>query len=400
MITRRLLDGELEQVRNAGSHLFPPEFVRGKDFHRKLNIEMVKGAYKRRMKALPDQRPRRKEDIPDEVTMIRNSYELITSYLLKQVKSPIDKSVFEKKIIAVGGAKGGVGKSVFAANLAVFLSARGFRTVVVDLDLGGATVHLYLGKSFLLKHTINDFLGKRLNTLEEALVESDYGPFLIGGSNSEPGTANIEFMKKVRLIKAIGHIEADYIILDLGGDMSFNSLDFFLRADYGIVMTTPDAASYMSAYHFMRETIYRKLGRIFGPESRLRSERDGELERIIHDMTMSSDNPERNTIEDLMEKVRELKPQSLPLVAKALSGINPCFILNKVPRSMNVYHVPVAIQDVSRKWLSKEITYLGAISAQQEIEESVLDQVPVVARFPQGRLSAEIDNIVNNLLAT
>ena len=72
-----------------------------------------------------------------------------------------DKETFQKKIIAVAGAKGGVGKSVFAANLAVYLSVKGFKTVVVDLDLGGANVHLYLGKSFLLKQSINDFLRNR-----------------------------------------------------------------------------------------------------------------------------------------------------------------------------------------------------------------------------------------------
>jgi MinD-like ATPase involved in chromosome partitioning or flagellar assembly len=56
------------------------------------------------------------------------------------------------------------------------------------------------------------------------------------------------------------------------------------------------------------------------------------------------------------------------------------------------------IQEVSKKWLSKEVTFLGEISAQIEIEASVLDQVPVIARYPRGRMAMEMENIVNNLL--
>jgi flagellar biosynthesis protein FlhG len=308
-----------------------------------------------------------------------------------------DKRPFQKKIIAVAGAKGGVGKSVFAANLAVYLSVKGFKTVIVDLDLGGANVHLYLGKSFLLKQSINDFLRRRVDNLEEIEVKSDYGPYLIGGSSSELGIANIEFKKKMRLIRAIGNIEADYVILDLGGDMSLNSLDFYLQADYGIVVTTPESASYMSSYHFIREALYRKLRRLFGSESRFRNERDRDLEKLIYKMTQSTESLNANTIEGLVEKVKQVKPESLGLINQALADVHPSLVLNKVPQFSNIHHVPSMIQEVSKKWLSKEVAYLGEITAQIEIEASVLDQVPVIARYPQGRMAMEMENIVNNL---
>ena len=56
-----------------------------------------------------------------------------------------------KKIIAVGGAKGGVGKSMLSANLAVGLALLGQKVVLADLDLGGADVHLYTGVKTLAK---------------------------------------------------------------------------------------------------------------------------------------------------------------------------------------------------------------------------------------------------------
>ena len=48
-------------------------------------------------------------------------------------------------IIPVASGKGGVGKSIVTANLAVSLANSGYSTVAVDLDLGGSNLHSYLG---------------------------------------------------------------------------------------------------------------------------------------------------------------------------------------------------------------------------------------------------------------
>ena len=48
-------------------------------------------------------------------------------------------------IIAVGGGKGGVGKSLVSANLAVKLAASGWRVLAIDMDIGGANLHTYFG---------------------------------------------------------------------------------------------------------------------------------------------------------------------------------------------------------------------------------------------------------------
>ena len=49
------------------------------------------------------------------------------------------------RLVAVGGGKGGVGKTLVAANLAAALAQAGRRVVVVDTDLEGANLHTVLG---------------------------------------------------------------------------------------------------------------------------------------------------------------------------------------------------------------------------------------------------------------
>ena len=51
------------------------------------------------------------------------------------------------KVVAVAGAKGGIGKTAAAVNLAALCSLAGFRTLLWDLDPQGAATHCYRAKA-------------------------------------------------------------------------------------------------------------------------------------------------------------------------------------------------------------------------------------------------------------
>lgn len=50
-----------------------------------------------------------------------------------------------KRIVAVTGGKGGIGKSLVSSTLALILSERRLRTGLLDLDLSGPSDHVFLG---------------------------------------------------------------------------------------------------------------------------------------------------------------------------------------------------------------------------------------------------------------
>jgi len=68
---------------------------------------------------------------------IREPYEVLKAYPPREDTTVFDRISGRRIIIAIGGAKRGIGKSIFAANLGVFLASKDKRTVLVDLDLGG-----------------------------------------------------------------------------------------------------------------------------------------------------------------------------------------------------------------------------------------------------------------------
>jgi flagellar biosynthesis protein FlhG len=49
------------------------------------------------------------------------------------------------RVWAVGGGKGGIGKSVLSILISMALAESGKDTVVIDGDLGGANLHTFMG---------------------------------------------------------------------------------------------------------------------------------------------------------------------------------------------------------------------------------------------------------------
>ncbi|MBN2062189.1 MAG: AAA family ATPase [Deltaproteobacteria bacterium] len=396
----QLNHAQLAKIRIACSRLFPPELISNNEFLKGLDLKTVKRAYWKKAKTChPDLHPRGSREFKTYLFQrVNHSYEVLNNYLKKELPCPHNTFRGKRKIIAVGGAKGGVGKSIFASNLSVFLSSRGLKTVAIDLDLGGSNLHLYLGEKTILKRNINDFLKKRARTLPEIMTKTKYGPLLIGGDSSEFGSANIQFTQKLKLLKAMQTIEADCVLIDLGGDTSYNILDFFLSADYGIVMTTCESASYVGAYHFIKAALYRKLNRLFGAESKYATMKDNKLARFIMEAITPQNGSGIKTIEELREGIKKNLPLSLPLIDAAISGFNPYLVINKASEGIDTVQVVKKIQEVSRKFISTEVKFLGGISSHRQVGKSAVELVPVVAKYPEGEMSKEISNIVRNLL--
>ena len=398
-----LNDLELKRIRVACSYLFMPELARNDDFLKNVTPASVKKAFRDKAKMYhPDLHFHESKDMlhrrQERFLKIQESYEHLYSYFLENTFTVYEQGSGRGDVIAVGGAKGGIGKSIFAVNLAVLLASMGKKTVLVDLDLGGANVHLYLGE-LTLKGSINDFLHGTVPRFQDIAIRSRYGPFFVGGDSSQLGVANITFAQKLKLLKAVKSMDADYVILDLGGDTTFNIIDFFLAADHGIVVTTCDPASYLEAYTFLKVALYRKINRIFGAESVYPEKRDEALRDLLYEFTTPSNGSRENTIRELFTLIKEKQPRHLSLVKEVVSSYHPRLVVNRVTGSCNVNEVVERIKSVSKKMLSVNVNYIGSLPYQQEIEASVRELVPVIAKYPQGTIAKQTRFIVHKLLS-
>lgn len=64
------------------------------------------------------------------------------------------------RVWTIGGGKGGIGKSLFTANVGITLAQMGNRVCVIDADLGGANLHSCLGVTQPMA-TLDDFMTRQ-----------------------------------------------------------------------------------------------------------------------------------------------------------------------------------------------------------------------------------------------
>lgn len=285
-------------------------------------------------------------------------------------------------IVSVGSGKGGVGKSVVASNLALLLAREGRRVVLVDLDVGGANVHVMFGH-FDLDVTLSDFLDRKVETLNDATIElkSLFNLKIIPGTGETLRSANLHYAKKMRLIRAFKRMDADVVVVDVGPGTNYHSLDFFLLGDLQLAVTTTDPASVVDVYRFIKLAAIRKALSPF-------------LQREL--ITASIGTQDFSSIAQVFNTVKQVDADRLVLAQQAIADFKPCLIMNRlaVNRQIN----PQILQSLLKEYTGRDLTILGSIPEDEAVEISVRNFLPVVMHAPKSPAAVSFEKTAKSLM--
>jgi flagellar biosynthesis protein FlhG len=165
------------------------------------------------------------------------------------------------RVVAVAGGKGGVGKSLVALNLAVMLGRLGYKTTIVDGDLGAPNVHTLLGVT-RPGPGLGGYLDHEVETLAEAAIDVDAPNLRVVPGTARPGAANLNAGQKLRLLRAIANLGGDVVIVDVGAGTAYNTIDLVIAADLKLLVMTPQLTSLQNAYTFLKACVQRVLRRL------------------------------------------------------------------------------------------------------------------------------------------
>ncbi len=294
-----------------------------------------------------------------------------------------------KKIWAIGGGKGGVGKSLVSANVSICLALMGHKVVAVDLDLGGANLHTCLGLP-IPTVTLSDYVSKRVTNFEDLLVPTPINNLkIISGAQDELGMANLKHMHKNQIIRKLHELDADYILFDLGAGTAFNTIDFFITADKGILVVLPEPTSIENTYRFIKSVFYLRLTMIDGII---------EIEPLIEE-AMSSKLAAGGTTSpaELVRKISEMNPEVGLKIKNEMAHFRPNLIINQV-RSQADIDIGYSIQSICRKYFGIEMTFPGYLDYDQSVWQSVRKRKPLLIEYPNSKLVNNFDRIVNRLI--
>ncbi len=294
-----------------------------------------------------------------------------------------------KKIWAVGGGKGGVGKSLVSANVAICLALMGNKVVAVDLDLGGANLHTCLGLP-IPSVTLSDWVSKKISNFEDLLVSTPINNLkIISGAQDELGMANLKHMQKNQIIRKLGDLDADYILFDLGAGTAFNTIDFFITADKGILVVLPEPTSIENTYRFIKSVFYRRLKMIEGV---------ADLEpMILESLNAKVTSGSSGSPADLIKKISDLHPEIGLRIKSEMAQFRPNLIINQV-RSQADIDIGYSIQSICRRYFGIEMTFPGYLDYDQSVWQSVRKRKPLLIEYPNSKLVTNFDRIVHRLI--
>jgi len=293
----------------------------------------------------------------------------------------------KKQIWAIGGGKGGVGKSLIASNLGIMLARKNKKVVLVDLDLGGANLHTCLGVE-LPQATLSDFIDRRLDKIDDLIVETPIKNLgLISGARDSFGIANLKHAQKQRFINNLLDLDANYVVFDLGAGTSFNTLDFFLASDIGIITLLPEPTSIENVYRFIKSAFYRKLKII---------ETSMDVKNIIDKLMLEKDGRSIKTPSDLIKEISNIDAELGFRIKQKMRSFSPKIIVNMI-RSQSDIELGYAVSSVCKKYFGINTDVVGYIEYDNSVWQSVRKKTPLLMEFPNSKLVSNFNKIYNKL---
>jgi flagellar biosynthesis protein FlhG len=294
------------------------------------------------------------------------------------------------QIIAIGGGKGGIGKSLVSASLAIGLAQLGQRVVVIDADLGGANLHTCLGIA-PPQITLSDFLEKRVETIEEVIVPTKIpGLGLVSGALDLASAANPKYSQKLRLLKEIVRFSADIVLIDLGAGTAFNTLDFFLIADVGIVCTTPEPTAVENAYRFIKAAFFRRLKNL---------EVSYGIRPLVDQLMAERDERQIRTPVDLVREVKAHDPHKGAALEQEIRETRVRLLVNQV-RTQEDAQLGANMRSVCTKYFGISVDVLGQIPYDNLVWQAVRKRQPLLLASPDAAAAQALRAIAEKLVPT
>lgn len=291
------------------------------------------------------------------------------------------------RIIPVASGKGGVGKSFLTVNLGVTLARMGKTVILVDLDLGGSNLHTFLG----IRNTasgIGNYLNKEVDSLESLVIPTGIDKlYFIPGDGLFTGASQQHYFQKMKILKELPGLTADYILLDLGAGTSHNIVDYFIPFPQGIVVTVPETTSILNAYSFLKTALARSIYRSFPPGSDER----GVIQTFFKQRLEGSG----SSLFSLADRLGEIEPEHAKSVRDKLSVFYPGVIIN-MGRSVNDRDLGSKLRVISRKNLGISLQYLGYIEWMPGVSHSITSRKPYSIDH-QDNLTSSLEGICRRL---
>jgi flagellar biosynthesis protein FlhG len=292
-----------------------------------------------------------------------------------------------RAIWAVGGGKGGTGKTLLASNMAVSLAKRGFRVLAVDADVGGSNLHTCLGVE-RPRYGLGSFFRANHNDLKEFMEDTGVANlWMVSGTLDFPvrGPTTRDMN---RLRNAIRRADFDYVILDIGSGTSQTTMELFLMAGVGIYVLVPEPTSIENTYRFLKEALYWSL-----VKSTRKKSVKAALFKAFHTPSME----EFQAIPQFLRQLSRTEPLVSRFLRSHVDSFRARLVLNQVRRYEDV-EIGFSVRSAVHKYFGLRVDYSGYVSFDERVIQCVRARKSLLQTYPDSNAAKCIENLTQRLL--
>lgn len=289
------------------------------------------------------------------------------------------------KLIAIASGKGGVGKSLLASSLGIYLSQIGNHVILVDAHVNSSNLHTLLGMQEPLL-SLQRFWTKHNTPLETLLTETPFrGLSLLSSyehtfSSQTPNTEDMQM-----LAQELHKVSADHVIIDLGNGSDESLLELFLASDICLIMTQPEPTAIESAFHLIKRAFLYKHRALKG------------LEWLLDNFPISR-TCGLPTPHQLYQFASKHDPEISESLHQAMIGFKPRLVVNNI-RTRDDLELSHALTVIGRRHLTLPMDYIGYIENNEVVLSSVQKRRPLLVEHTDAKISKDIERIARRILA-
>jgi flagellar biosynthesis protein FlhG len=291
-----------------------------------------------------------------------------------------------KDVIAVGGGKGGIGKSCFVANLGLALAQTGKRVVLIDADIGAANLHTIIGVPYPQK-TLDDFLRKTHANLNDSLLDTPYpGLRLLSSASDILGISSPNYKDRQKLYKGIQKLQADVIVFDIAAGTHQRATDFFSLAPLGVIIVEPVPTSLENAFSFLKNLLFRQLLRTFYDDPQTRIFIQGALDPTQNNANLLQ-------FSQLLERLTQLAPEKVAVFKNQYQSATKLLLVANSVKSASQKDVAEKFVKIVKRYLSLQMQVLGNLPHENAMDEAIVARTPFIAKFPSSLYTTSMNEI-------
>ncbi len=288
-----------------------------------------------------------------------------------------------QRVIAVGGGRGGVGKTLLTVNLGVYFAQLGREVVVVDADPFGTNLHAVLGLDAppLVIHDAEERFAPPIGT-------SVPGLSLLPAAFDPMTATPVRASRGAHLLREVRKLDADYVILHLGASTHSASLDTFLQSDVSICVSAPEPQAVEATYRFVRALYARNLRRALMKERyKLRL-----VERALHAL------PPLASPWQLIAEIKRFDDAVAKVAAQELGRFLPRLVLGQTRLKADLELGP-AMASISERFLGIPLDYLGHIEHDDAVWLTTRRRQPLLIDSPTSKSARNLERVARRILA-